>query len=58
MGPLEQAKSAIIRQFDALATTDLQASIVHLQTKVESDVDLFGVDERAVSLSAILFAFS
>ena len=40
MGPLEQAKSAIIRQFDALATTDQQASIVHLQTKVESDVDL------------------
>ena len=40
MGPLEQAKSALIRQFDALATTDLQASIVHLQTKVESDVDL------------------
>ena len=40
MGPLEQAKSAIIRQFDALATTDQQASIVHFQTKVESDVDL------------------
>lgn len=40
MGPLEQAKSALIRQFDALATTDQQASIVHLQTKVESDVDL------------------
>ena len=40
MGPLEQAKSAIIRQFDTLATTDLQASIVHLQTKVEADVDL------------------
>lgn len=40
MGPLEQAKSAIIRQFDALATTDLQAFIVHFQTKVESDVDL------------------
>lgn len=40
MGPLEQAKSALIRQFDALATTDPQASIVHLQTKVESDVDL------------------
>ena len=40
MCPLEQAKSALIRQFDALATTDQQASIVHLQTKVESDVDL------------------
>ena len=40
MSPLEQAKSALIRQFDALATTDQQASIVHLQTKVESDVDL------------------
>ena len=40
MGPLEQAKSALIRQFETLATTDLQASIVHLQTKVESDVDL------------------
>ena len=40
MGPLEQAKFALIRQFEALATTDLQASIVHLQTKVESDVDL------------------
>ena len=40
MGPLVQAKSALIRQFDALATTDQQASIVHLQTKVESDVDL------------------
>ena len=40
MGPLEQAKSALIRQFDALATTEPQASIVHLQTKVESDVDL------------------
>ena len=40
MDHLVQAKSALIRQFDALATTDLQASIVHLQTKVESDVDL------------------
>jgi len=40
MGPLEQAKFALIRQFETLATTDLQASIVHLQTKVESDVDL------------------
>ena len=40
MGPLVQAKSALIRQFDALATMDQQASIVHLQTKVESDVDL------------------
>ena len=40
MGPLVQAKSALIRQFDALATTDQQASIVHLQTKVESDIDL------------------
>ena len=40
MGPLEQAKSALIRQFETLATTDQQASIVHLQTKVESDVDL------------------
>lgn len=40
MGPLEQAKSALIRQFETLATTDQQASIVHLQVKVESDVDL------------------
>ncbi|WP_418935203.1 isochorismate synthase, partial [Haemophilus sp.] len=40
MGPLEQAKSALIRQFETLATTDPQASIVHFQTKVESDVDL------------------
>ncbi len=40
MGPLEQAKSALIRQFETLATTDQQASIVHLQTKVESGVDL------------------
>ena len=40
MAPLEQAKSALIRQFETLATTDQQASIVHLQAKVESDVDL------------------
>ena len=40
MGPLEHAKSALIHQFETLATTDPQASIVHLQTKVESDVDL------------------
>lgn len=40
MDPLEHAKSALIRQFETLATTDQQASIVHLQTKVESDVDL------------------
>ena len=54
MGPLEQAKSELIRQFETLVTTDQQASIVHLQTKVESDVDLLAwmkgqlVDRKSV----------
>ncbi|MBD9096121.1 MAG: isochorismate synthase, partial [Haemophilus parainfluenzae] len=40
MGPLEQAKSELIRQFETLATTDQQPAIVRLQTKMKLGVDL------------------
>ena len=40
MGPLEQAKSELIRQFETLATTDQQSAIVRLQTKMKLGVDL------------------
>lgn len=40
MGPLEQAKSELIRQFETLATTDQQPTIVRLQTKMKLGVDL------------------
>ena len=40
MGPLEQAKSELIRQFETLATTDQQPAIARLQTKMKLGVDL------------------
>ena len=40
MGPLEQAKSELIRQFETLATTDQQSAIARLQTKMKLGVDL------------------
>ncbi|MBF1251784.1 MAG: isochorismate synthase, partial [Haemophilus parainfluenzae] len=40
MGPLEQAKSELIRQFETLATTDQHPAIVRLQTKMKLGVDL------------------
>ena len=40
MGPLEQAKSELIRQFETLVTTDQQSAIARLQTKMKLGVDL------------------
>ena len=40
MGPLEQAKSELIRQFETLVTTDQQPAIARLQTKMKLGVDL------------------
>ena len=41
MGPLEQTKSELIRQFETLATTEQQPAIARLQTKMKLGVDLW-----------------
>ena len=58
MGPLEQAKSELIRQFETLVTTDQQPAIARLQTKVKLGVDLLAWMKGQLVLSTILFTFS